>query len=388
LTCDETQQRCRVAGQTGACTATGDDGGRPGDDVNTSCWHGVAPSNFGPCDSGFPPAVAAITFGPGEVLDTDSGKLSSTSGPAPGGRYTFEGHDVWLLHMTSWNLAAGMTFNTIGVLPLLVVTDGDIVVDGTVNLLPTPFHEADCGTLDGNTSAFSGAGAAGGGHGAAGGGGGENGDGDTTGQIGGVGHGDPTLIPLTVGCAGGVGGAGGAMNHGGHGGFGGGAIELAAQTKIKINGRVMAGGGGGGAGGASVMNAGGCTGNVACAGGGGGGGAGGGILLEAPEVDVPIAALICAGGGGGGEGGDSAQAGVGQSGSDGTCIAGFGGASTRAGGDGGNGSIAGPAPKGLDGTIGAVPPNGGGGGGGAPGRIRIHTTTSTVFGTVEPAPAP
>jgi hypothetical protein len=369
------------------CTATGDDGGRPIDDVNTSCWHGVAPSNFAPCDVAFPPSLGVISFGPGEVLDTDAGKLSSTSGPAPGGRYTFEGHDVWLLHMTSWNIATGMTFNTIGVLPLLVVTDAGIVIDGTVNLLPTPFHEADCGTLDGGTSAFSGAGAAGGGHAAAGGAGGDNGDGTTSGTAGGVAHGDPTLIPLTIGCAGGVGGAGGAMNHGGHGGYGGGAIELAAQTSIKITGRVMADGGGGGGGGSSVMNAAGCTGNVACAGGGGGGGGGGAILLEAPDVTVQPTASVCAAGGGGGEGGDSATAGVAQPGVDGSCLAGAGGASARAGGDGGNGSIAGTAAKGMPGVL-APAPNGGGGGGGAPGRIRIHATTMSVTGTVAPMAAP
>jgi hypothetical protein len=387
LTCDESQHRCRAEGQTGACTATGDDGGRDTDAVNTSCWHGVTPSNFAPCDPGFPPAIPAVTFGIGEVLDTDAGKLTSTNGPAPGGRYTFAGHDVWLLHMTSWSVASGMTFNTIGALPLLVVTDDGIVVDGTVNLLPTPFHEADCGTLDGDTNAVSGAGAAGGGHAAAGGAGGENGDGDTAGPAGGLAHGDPTLIPLTIGCAGGVGGAGGASNHGGHGGYGGGAIELAAQTSIKITGRVLADGGGGGGGGASMMSAVGCNGNVACAGGGGGGGGGGAILLEAPDISAPASASICAAGGGGGEGGDSASAGVGQAGIDGSCLAGGGGASIHAGGDGGNGSISGAASGGVPGLL-AVPPNGGGGGGGAPGRIRIHATTPAISGTVAPTATP
>ena len=386
LTCDEAQHRCRAEGQTGACTVTGDDGGGPIEDVNTSCWHGVTPSNFGPCDPGFPPAIAAVTFGVGEVLDTDAGKLSSSSAPAPGGRYTFEGHDVWLLHMTSWNVAGGMTFNTIGVLPLLVVTDGAIVIDGTVNLLPTPFHEADCGMLDGDSSAVAGAGAAGGGHAATGGSGGQNGEG-TAGQIGGIAHGDPTLIPLTIGCAGGVGGDGGASNHGGHGGFGGGAIELAAQTSIRINGRMIAAGGGAGGGAVSVMNAVGCNGNVACAGGGGGGGAGGAILLEAPSIDVAQPAIVCAVGGGGGEGGDSAIAGVGQAGTDGSCTGGTGGSSIRAGGDGGNGSISGPASPGMQGGTTATP-TGGGGGGGAPGRIRIHATTPSVAGTVEPPAAP
>jgi hypothetical protein len=372
---------------TGVCTPMGDDGGRTVEDVNTSCWHGVAPSNFAPCDADFPPSLGPIVFGLGEVLDTDAGKLSSSNGPAPGEHYTFDGHDVWLLHVSTWNVTSGMTFNTIGTLPLLVVSDSGIIVDGTINLLPTPFHTAGCGMLDGGTSPFSGAGGAGGGHAAAGGGGGTNGEGDTPGPTGGVAHSDATVIPLTIGCAGGIGGSGGATGHGGHGGFGGGAIELAAQISISVTGRILATGGGAGGGGASVAGAMGCTGNVACAGGGGGGGAGGAILLEAPAIDAPAAAMICAAGGGGGEGGDASAAGVAKSGTDGSCAGGPGGASVRPGGDGGDGSIAGDAAVGRPGTI-ATMPDGGGGGGGAPGRIRIHATTGSVAATVEPTAAP
>ena len=206
---------------TGACANPGGDGGNdgPGSDAN-SCWHGVAPSNFAPCDAAFPPATASFPFINGEVLDTSQGTLSSTGGPAPGTHYTFGSTDAWLLHFTSWTVGAGATFNVSGTIPLLVVSDGDVSIEGTINVLPTTTAAPDCAGLDGGTLGFSGAGGAGGGYGATGGGGGANSDGSVPGTPGGAARGNATIIPLIGGCAGGPGGNGGAANHAGRMGLG------------------------------------------------------------------------------------------------------------------------------------------------------------------------
>ncbi len=384
LSCDESQHLCRLPGMTDSCGGGSADAGI---DVNTTCWNGVTPTNFAPCDPGFPMPLSNVTFINGEAIDTGQGTLVSTGTAAPGQSYTLTG-DVWLIHVTSWTIPAGNTFNIIGGKPLLVVSDGDVVIDGTISVLPSGFGTGmTCGLVDGGTSAFSGAGGAGGGFGDRGGDGGTNGDADTPGPPGGAMQGTPTLDPLGLGCPGGRGGEGGDPPHAGTGGLGGGAVEIASATKIMISGGIVAGGAGGGAGGASIAGANGCTGTVACAGGGGGGGAGGAILVEAPTIDEVATGKLCAAGGGGGEGGDSSMAVNAAAGSPGGCTAGAAGTGPGMGGDGGNGSIAVAAAAGSQGLeVGS--PSGGGGGGGGPGRIRVHATTKTLAGTTAPAAAP
>ncbi|MFI5307872.1 MAG: hypothetical protein ACHQ53_10990, partial [Polyangiales bacterium] len=160
-----------------------------------------------------------------------------------------------------------------------------------------------------------------------------------TGPSGGAAYGTDDLVPLAGGSSGGSTNATDATNHGG------GAIELVAGTKVTIG---MSG----------VLNVGGGGSSLAY---GIGGGSGGGILLEAPNVVVQ--GVLAANGGsgsnnymGGQSGLASAQSAVNQ---------------LNNGPLGGNGS-AGANVDGKDGTTLGNYPIGGGGGGGA-GRIRVNT---------------
>jgi hypothetical protein len=172
---------------------------------------------------------------------------------------------------------------------------------------------------------------------------------------GGATYGDPTLVPLIGGSAGGS----NLSASGNTGGPGGGAIEIIAGQSITIGafGAINAGGGGGGG-----YNF------------GGGGGAGGGILLNAPTVVV--AGFVAANGGGGGE-----QEGLGASGVGADATANAQPAPGYAGFGGG-----GSAGASANGAAGLLPDAGtgfGAGGGGA-GRIRINALSVSITGVVSP----
>jgi hypothetical protein len=177
-----------------------------------------------------------------------------------------------------------------------------------------------------------------------------------TASAGGSAYGNPEIVPLTGGSAGGT------AALGNNSGTGGGAIQLVAGKSLRVlaSGSVSSGGGGGVFWGAPASQ------HAA------GGGSGGAILIEAPTVE--IAGIVAANGGGGGakdtaKNGDATDTGA-------------AGSTDASGSKGGDGSA-------VDGTGGDAvwvdPGNGGGGGGGA-GRIRINTTTgaATITGKLSP----
>ena len=383
LRCDGTGM-CRPANTVGNCPGGTGDGGMQADaspDASFACWSGVQPpANFDPCN-GFP-GTSAFSFVAGAVFDTDVHTYNGT--PAPGGIY----HDpttngsVWLLHVTSFDIPSPQHFNVRGSLPLLIVSDTSITIEGVINATAgVKLAPIGCADLSGtsSTTGSGGGGGGGGGNGGKGGGGGPS----SIGTLGGLGdsfHNNPSLSPLAPGCPGGAGGSdtnAGTMSGGGIGGNGGVAIELAAQNTIMLSSGalILAGGGPGSNGIAST--------SVGTASGGGGGGAGGAILLEAPMIMIPGGTSVCAGGGGGGQGGSTGgSGGIALSGS---CVVATGGNGATSGGPGGDGSI----DQSIAGGVGQVgmtgANNGGGGGGGGAGRIRLHGMV-TLGGQIVPQP--
>lgn len=160
-------------------------------------------------------------------------------------------------------------------------------------------------------------------------------------------YGDPTLIPLLGGSAGG---------HHASTGYGGGAVQITSLVSIVISGEINASGDSGGQGDSSV--------------GGAGGGSGGAILLEAPAVTG--AGKLFANGGGGGS--------LTDPGSDGQ-------ESAQAAPGGGQTGGAGAAGATVDGAPGSSLASDNGGGGGGAGYIRINSATGTsgFTGTASPS---
>lgn len=214
-------------------------------------------------------------------------------------------------------------------------------------------------------------------------------------------RGNNRLVPLFGGAGGGAGGddGDGSSNGQGDGGHAGGAIQVTSLTKITIgiSGKINASGAGG---------VGGNWGSLRNSSGGGGGGSGGAVLLEAPEIQID--GRVGAYGGSGGQGAQCEPRGrerycdlfersetYGTSGEDGNesragmrTITDTGTQGMRIpegtdhmafGGYGGAGGSNLDAEHGQDGT------NGGGGGGGA-GRIAIMTFRRTGTGTLGPNP--
>lgn len=162
-------------------------------------------------------------------------------------------------------------------------------------------------------------------------------------------YGNPTLIPLLGGSAGG--------NHAGTG-YGGGAVQITSLVSIDVSGEIVANGDGGGSGSTSI--------------GGNGGGSGGAILLEAPTVSGT--GKLFANGGGGGS--------LTETGADGLESA----QGAPGGGQTGGAGAAGATVAGAAGSqvVGKDTDNGGGGGGA--GYVRINSTTgvSSFTGTASP----
>lgn len=287
----------------------------------------------------------------------------------------------------------GAGLRAIGDLPLVLVSDSTIVVDGTLDVgshtdargrgaggnanCPGTSSPGDPGTIS-NPNTFGGAGGAGG---SCQGSGGSGGNGEKIGapSAGGV-PGMPQPFSLRGGCAGGTGGNDGSDSPSGAGpaGDGGGVIYLVARNTISLtnNGIILANGAGGRGGGQD-------------AGGGGGGGAGGLIVFDTPSIlssgGMPI---VCATGGGGGGGAELNT--IGRDGQDGCLsidamspgVGGKGGSDNSVEGRGGDGGTT------LAGGNGNPSVDGGGGGGGGTGFIRVFNATNPENLGLNVSPAP
>ena len=254
-----------------------------------------------------------------------------------------DGSDACVFRFVALNIPLGTQLTTTGGLPLILVSEEDLFVEGVLDVSPTP---ADTGGTAGSPGPTLTGMARGGG-----GGGGNLGAGGLGGSLG-VPGGEggaafTTLLPLRPLVGGGRGGSAG----GRPGGLGGGALQLTSLNRIVLRGQIYAGGAGGGGGTTAFFEN-----------GGGGGGSGGGILLEAVRIEG-LDALISVAGGGGGAGACGGMEGT--AGSPGRDTSGLGAPST-CGATGGNGG----EPAGMIGGFGGM--NGGGGGGGS-GVVVIRT---------------
>ncbi len=319
------------------------------------------------------------------TIDTDTGAIVDSDGNVrmPGigqmnGYGYYQTATLGVFSAGSLSLGAGTTLTAHGSRALVLFINGDVTIDGTIDVsagvcddgMLAP-HCGGPGAGDGGTSTATATGCGPGGKGVAngdtGGGGGALGQsgaagaqetdemmaaGGAAGSIGGCP--DETLVPLVGGSGGGQGGGGGA------GGGGGGAIQISALGTLTISGTIASSGNGGrGASGA----------------GGGGGGAGGAILLEAIDVVLASGVTLAANGGGAGSGSATTSGEAGRR----LATAASGGSAGNAGGNGGYRT---GAP-----TTGTPNINDTGGGGGGAGRIRINSQTesATSSSTISPA---
>lgn len=214
--------------------------------------------------------------------------------------------------VSSMTVAASATLRVTGANPLIVLSQGAVVVDGTIDVSAAGATPGPGGGSGGVRAAPDGTGAlpgarggtegtyndGGGGGGGFCGAGGNGGDGDGSASGGSGGErvdGMYVLSPLQGGSGGGWarGHLATGVDSSAAGGAGGGAIQITSRVSITVNGAILAGGGGGAGGGATTT----FTENF---GAGGGGGSGGGILLEAPSLSFGASAAIWTTGGGGG----------------------------------------------------------------------------------------
>jgi hypothetical protein len=366
------------------------DAAEPSDGAVRPCTPWLA-SNVTPCAPSLPAAAPLTVPAGAHTYDTTTGVLTiggATSTPPSAVVVQIAGDQARVLVTTDLTITPDAVLTVVGNLPLIILADGDAVLDGQLDAsarsTPTRRPGAGgnapgCGAGTGRGGAPATAGSGGGG---GAGGGGYGADGDNGGDGGGAGagargtmgvaNGGTELLPLRGGCAGGRGGAG-AADTGGVGGDGGGAVQVSARGAMTVRGAVRAGGAGG-------------AGGLVGRGGAGGGGSGGAILLEAEAITVAALASICGNGGGGGEGGDATR--IGASGQDASCSESArarGGNAATAGGDGGaGGNLAkGDGEPGINGRTGT----GAGGGGASVGRVRIigrASRTVDVAATISP----
>ncbi len=372
----DTLRQCSAAGATA---------------TDTVCGWGCDETGDGRCRTLTPAADGAMTADTlpmtgladvmlvgGMTIDTAFGKIGSTPAAAESVRHlgmglvdgiTFEQRGntaVFVMKSLHFVQGIGTPLNFVGTDAPILIADGEIVIDGIVDL-----HGGTCTSTIAGPGGFDGGlknqpaqdfpnhgagdaivdnklGGGGGGYGSVGGNGGNGVAPSTPTPAGGAVFGTPEIASLDGG-----GGGGGGGGNGGPGGGGGGAIQLISNTRI----RILTGG----------INAGGCGGRSGNAGNdaGGGGGAGGAILLEAPIIEIDGALAVNGGGGGAGASSGTVYAEAGRL--DRSPAIGV-----AAGASGGNGA-AGPAGA----TNGATTGGKGGGGGGGFGRIRINTRTDT-----------
>ncbi len=277
-----------------------------------------------------------------------------------------------------------------GARALAILVDGDVTLNGTLSLsaaLGTPgpgalASPASVCTAGQGTQAPDGTGGGGGGaFGSAGGRGGTGGGGRSGG--GGTPNGDATLTPLRGGCPGALAfGVQGPTAEDGRPGAGGGALQLSARGRIRVQPGAFVAANGGGAKGFTGST------NVSCvvfAGQppacdqGSGGGSGGAILIEASALEMLGTSGLVANGGSGG-------CGFRLHGNDGMLSASPAQGSNCGNFSGGDGA-AGVSPAGVGGSGVSY----GGGGGGGAGRIRVNLPPTATFDPdltiVSPSPA-
>jgi hypothetical protein len=345
------------------------------------CGWPFRPEYFDRCNDPVP-AGSALTLSSGAfVYDTDSGLLSHTSAEvsSPPSSIVNEARVIWV---TSFVVSGAATLRATGSRPLMVVSTGDMTIDGSIDVSSSTRTAGDfdlgAGAIADPSSCSSPplAGTRCGKHGASGGGGGGFAIAGGAGDGGGKGHdcgdGDSDGKPPTSGGApieglagqirGGCAGApgdftdedGAVIEDRGEGGPGGGALHLTARGVLTVRGTLHAGGAGGRPGSDHRAS-------------GGGGGSGGYIGLESNDLRVQQSAVLAANGGGGGGGCDNP---TGLAGADGTpfATAAAGGAAQGDGGEGNDGAYLSVAP----GTADAAGKRGGGGGGGGVGFIVFY----------------
>lgn len=361
-----------------------------GSDAPPACAWTFDPVYFDPCDSQVPTARAPLTLDRlgTYIYDTTGQRLEDPDqNPIDVPQLLLSGNvqSIWLEGLT---IESGAVLRVVGNRPLIIVSTGDITIDGEIDASSKQggtdgpgANPSACPTsppAPGETCAqHGGSGGGGGGFGGAGGQGGEGGDGrnceaGVDGRPGGPGGVALAQTPtqLRGGCAGRDGAANnsGTAANAGDAGAGGGAVHLSAQGTLKVNGSVHAGGAGGGPG---------TDGQRA---GGGGGGSGGMLGLEAGTLVIGSDGVVAANGGGGGGGCDGMTAMPGQDGQPSDQLA-AGGPKQNNGGDGGDGGAAGTA----DGESPSPAERGGGGAGGGVGIIQFFSPSApTIDGKVSP----
>lgn len=374
----------------------GTDGGNPGidapmpiDAMGCQGWT-YDPEHFDPCTVIQPTANLILNAGD-YTYNTDDGSLMGAT--APPTEVLALVPEVRLIAINRLEIQSGATLRVIGSRPLLIAAWEQISVSGTIDVsssLGAP--GAGSNPMDCNASApgagtqgeAGGGGGGGGGFGGDGGAGGDGNEGDGSGDDGAKGaKGSKVSTPNNIrgGCDGATGAAGDRNNGAGAGGPGGGALYLAANNVITVDGLVNASGAGGE----------GATGDIGGGGqtrrsGGGGGGSGGYIALEATTVTAESGAFIVANGGGGGGG---CNGGDGQDGEDGREDGTQASGGPKEGGDsgaGGNSGFSGQ-PDANDGDPNGGGNGGGGGGGGGVGHIIVHSMSFDNQGaTISPTP--
>jgi uncharacterized membrane protein YgcG len=257
------------------------------------------------------------------------------------------GPDVCIIHASSISIAATESVKIRGSRALVLVADGDITIDGTLDLSG---DKDVSGPGGGKLTGGSPSGTSGGGGGGFAGAGGAGG----TTIAGGAANGGAAIDPLALPVL-----EGGTAANGSTGGGAGGALMLVScRGAIRVSGLIDLGGGGGG---------GGASNNGVVTRGGAGGGSGGFGLFQA--VTFEVTGQIFANGGGGGGGSPITPQGVGKGGdgaegtrsevaatggvSQGFDSGGDGGAATTSAEDG-KGSITNFGPGGGGGSVGAL----------------------------------
>ena len=302
------------------------------------------------------------------VTDIVVSSGAATFGTSDGGSLAIPAEHVHLdpdcnclvVSVKDWAVPVGTIVNVVGDVPVIVVANGDVTIDGTVRValapgVATPF---DGPVAAGNASGGGGAG------GATAGGTGGPGSGAANPRTDGGAPRDPGKLPWT--------GANGGNSIGidtsgtcGRGGVGGGGLQVYARVlRVGASGQLTAVGSGAEAGCGTY--------------GGGGGGSGGTVFLEGRLVRIAGTVLATGGGGaGGGGGGATARSSAGKVGD---VTGGAGGDGGTGGGKGGQG---GDDSRPTDGGSGSR----GGGGGGAAGLTFVRgLNVRTDAGTFVPRP--
>jgi hypothetical protein len=359
-----------------------------------NCGWPFAPRHFDPCAPDNPTGLTLLVLGDDGtyVYNTDNTVLTDPLGVdiVPPSTLEQDG-EVRALWVNGLEIETGSTLRVKGSRPLMIVSTGEILVRGIIDVSSTldPVTQtfdpgagadppsAECASSTGQNGGDCESGGGGGGGGGFGGAGADGGRGarlnDCNGVIGISGGAGGIAVPapeaIRGGCKGARGGNGDSDALYGLGGFGGGAAHLVSMVRIDIAGTVQSGGAAG-SGGENNRS------------GGGGAGSGGFIGLEAIDIEIETTAVLAANGGGGGGGCSNGLAESGEDGLDSDLPA-SGGLAQSAGGAGGDGG----ARIERDGEPGGASDRGGGGGGGGAGFIVTYQANPAVDGAAVISPA-